>query len=62
MNHDFGAICKEDHDANMTAIQDCGRVFSLYLIPEELGLEQEEIYIITEADRSYTTALYPCEY
>ena len=62
LNHDFGAICKEDHDANVLAINNGGRVFSLYLIPEELGLNQEKIYIITEADRSCTTALYPCEY
>ena len=62
MNHDFGAICKEDHNANLLAIRDGGRVFSLYLIPEELGLEQEKIYIITEANRSHTTTLYPCEY
>jgi hypothetical protein len=62
LNYDFGAICKEDHTVNMTAIQDGGRVFSMYLIPEELGINQEKIYIITEADRSHTTALYPHEY
>ena len=62
LNHDFGTICKEDHDANVLAIRDGGRVFSLYLIPKELGLDQEKIYIITEADRSCTTALYPHEY
>ena len=62
LNHDFGAICEEDHDANVLAIKNGGRVFSLYLIPKELGLNQEKIYIITEADRSCTTALYPCEY
>ena len=62
LNHDFGAICKEDHNANVLAIKNGGRVFSLYLIPEELGIKQEKIYIITEADRSHTTALYPHEY
>ena len=62
LNHDYGAICKEDHNANILAIQDGGRIFSLYLIPEELGIKQEKIYIITEADRSCTTALYPHEY
>jgi hypothetical protein len=62
LNHDFGAICKEDHNANLLTIRAGGRMFSLYLIPEELGINQEKIYIITEADRSYTTALYPCEY
>ena len=59
LNQDFGTICKEDHDANVLAIRDGGRVFSLYLIPKELGIDQEKIYIITEADRSHTTALSP---
>ena len=62
LNHDFGAICKEDHNANMKAIQDGGWVFSMYFIPKELGLDQEKIYIITEANRSHTTALFPHEY
>ena len=59
LNQDFGTICKEDHHANVLAIRDGGRVFSLYLIPKELGIDQEKIYIITEADRSHTTALSP---
>ena len=59
---DFSAICKEDHYANMKAIHDVARVFSIYLIPEELRLDQDKIYIITEANRSHATALYPHEY
>ena len=62
LNHNFGAVCKEDHNANVLAIKNGGRVFSLYLIPEELGINQEKVYIITEACRSFTTALYPHEY
>tara|TARA_R110000737_G_scaffold196754_1_gene217322 strand:- start:195 stop:485 length:291 start_codon:yes stop_codon:yes gene_type:complete len=62
LNHDFGAVCKEDHDANVLAIRDGSRVFSMYLIPEELGIIEEKIYVITEADRSCTTTLFPCEY
>lgn len=62
LDYDFGAICKEDHNANMRAIQHGGRVFSMYLIPEELKIDTEKIYIITEADRSHTTVLYPHEY
>ena len=49
LDYDFGAICKENHNANMRAIQNGGRVFSMYLIPEELKIEQEKIYIITES-------------
>ncbi len=62
LNYDFGILCKEDHNANMNAIQNGGRVLSIYLIPENLNIDQEKIYIITEADRSHTTVLYPCEY
>jgi len=62
LNYDFGILSNEDHNANMSAIQNGGRVLSIYLIPEELKIDQEKIYIITEADRSYTTVLYPCEY
>ncbi len=61
LDYDFGAICKEDHNANMRAIQHGGRVLSIYLIPKELKIDQEKIYIITEASRSHTTVLYPCE-
>lgn len=62
LNYDFGILCEEDHNANMLAIQKGGRVLSIYIIPEELGIDQEKIYVITEADRSHTTVLYPCEY
>lgn len=62
LNYDFGILCKEDHNANMRAIQNGGRVFSIYLIPEDLNIDLEKIYIITEANRSHTTVLYPCEY
>ena len=34
LNHDFGAVCKADHDANMLAIKNGSRVFSLYLLPK----------------------------
>ncbi len=59
LNYDFGILCKEDHNANMSAIQNGGRVLSIYLIPEKLKIDQEKIYIITEASRSHTTVLYP---
>ncbi len=62
LKHDFGTICKKDHDANVLAIQDGGRVFSLYLIPEELGINQKKIYVNTEADRSHTIAFGPHEH
>jgi len=30
LNYDFGILCKEDHNANMCAIQNGGRIFSIY--------------------------------
>jgi len=62
LDYDFGAICKEDHNANMRAIQQGGRVFSMYLIPEDLKIDAVKIYINIEADRSHTTVLYPHEF
>jgi len=59
---DFGILCKENHDANISAIKNGGRILSIYLIQGDLNIDQEKIYINTEADRSYTTVLYPYEY
>ncbi|HQR42658.1 MAG TPA: hypothetical protein PLX97_08235 [Gemmatales bacterium] len=53
---DFGDLDDTDKAANRQAIQLGGRVFSAYDIA---GLR---IWIITEADRSSTTVLFPSEY
>lgn len=53
---DFGDLDDADKSANRQAIQFGGRVFSAYNIA---GLR---IWIITEADRSSTTVLFPSEY
>ena len=56
---DWGDMCKEDAALNDAAMkQREGRIHSSYIFPET----QEKIWIITEADRSYTTVLYPSEY
>jgi len=54
---DWGDLCPEDWDANERALQYGGRLFSAY---QEEGLPK--IWIITEADRSATTILFPEEY
>jgi len=54
---DWGDLCPEDRDANQKALQSGGRLFSAY---QDEGLPK--IWIITEADRSATTILFPEEY
>lgn len=53
---DWGNLCDEDKEANMEALKYGGRIFACY------NVENERIYIITEADRSYTTLLFSYEY
>lgn len=57
VNGDFGDLCDEDWESNLSAIRRGSRIFSAY----KKGLTRE-IWIITEADRSCTTILLPEEY
>lgn len=54
--HDWGDICEEDKQANDEALKAGDRLFSAYKNGED------KIWIITEADRSVTTVLFPDEY
>jgi hypothetical protein len=54
--HDWGDMCKEDKQANDEALKTGDRLFSAYKNGED------KIWIITEADRSVTTVLFPDEY
>jgi len=54
---DWGILSKEDKQANDLALKDGSRLLSAY---EADGLPK--IWIITEADRSLTTILFPDEY
>jgi len=54
---DWGDVCDEDRVANELALQNGERLFSVY---KKEGLPT--IWIITEWDRSITTALFPEEY
>ena len=54
---DWGDLCEEDKKENEYALDKHLRIFSTY---KKEGLPQ--IWIITEADRSATTVLFPDEY
>lgn len=57
-NGDWGDLCPEDREENEIALREGNlRLFSSY---EKEGLPK--IWIITEADRSSTTVLFPDEY
>ncbi len=53
---DWGDLEAEDRAANDRAMRLGGRIFSAYTVP------QGRVWIITESDRSATTALLPDEY
>ena len=55
-NHDWGEVCAADKKANDDALLLGYRILSVYTTGET------KIWIITEADRSYTTVLFPHEY
>ena len=53
---DWGDICLEDWQENELSLKQGFRLLSAYISGEE------KIWIITEADRSVTTVLFPDEY
>jgi hypothetical protein len=54
---DWGDVCPEDRQANEDALRDGLRLFSVYR-----SRAGEKFWIITEADRSVTTVLFPEDY
>jgi hypothetical protein len=66
MAGDWGDVCPEDAKTNEEALQEGGRLFSVYVLPVpdagSTALAPVKIWIITEADRSVTTLLLPEEY
>ena len=54
---DWGDLGDEDKAANDSALASGARIFSAYTLATE-----ERLWIITEADRAYTTLLLPLEY
>ncbi len=62
---DWGNVDPDDAETNRLAVTDGGRNLSAYPIdPEQLCKRFGEncLWIITEADRSVTKILLPCEY
>lgn len=53
---DWGDCCEEDAEMNDQAMEFDNRILSVY------KYKNKTIWIITEADRSTTTILYPDEY
>lgn len=54
---DWGCLDPEDRAANNRAVKSGGRILSAYLAPDGT-----KFWIITEADRSYTTVMLPTDY
>ena len=54
---DWGAMCRDDADANERALRTGARILSAYVL-----WTGARVWIITEADRSATTILTPGEY
>lgn len=60
---DWGDLCNEDKLSNDEAIKAGDRIMSAYRIPKRFCIGYEDkIWIITEADRTVTTILFPYEY
>ena len=61
---DWGDIGLEDWQENEIALNQTLRLFSVYINPKNNSddKDNESIWIITEADRSVTTILFPEEY
>ena len=54
---DWGEVCREDKDANEEALREGFRLMSVYR-----SWAGEKFWVITEADRSITTVLFPEDY
>lgn len=59
MCRDWGDTCEEDKKTNDNAVKNGERVLAVY---NYKGSEDDQIWIITEWDRSVTTILFPDEY
>jgi hypothetical protein len=54
---DYGIICEDDRRENELSLREGFRILSSYKTAKG-----EKLWVITESDRSYTTALLPEEY
>lgn len=58
----WGNISESEAELNDKSISKKQRIDSVYNVPETVTTGEDEIWIITKADRSATTILYPSEY
>lgn len=60
---DWGEVCAEDKAANDAAVGDGDRILSVYAKdPKQPFGDGNQLWVITEADRSATTVLLPEDY
>lgn len=59
---DWGDISSSDSKMNDDSLTIGGRLLSAYNIDASFNIGEPKIWVITEADRSATTVLYPSEY
>jgi hypothetical protein len=63
---DWGDVPREDWRANDRSLDDGTRLLSAYRLPDAMrdaiSAPDDRLWIITEADRSVTTLLWPSEY
>ena len=59
---DWGEVSKEDQISNELALASGLRLFSVYECSSAHAVHGDRIWVITEADRSVTTVLWPGEY
>lgn len=64
LSNDWGDMPREDKLENAGALINHTRLMSSYNLPPPFRkvMMQEKVWIITEADRSATTVLYPDDY
>jgi hypothetical protein len=55
-------MCEEDREYNNAAIENGGRILSVWELDVPDSPHPTPVWIITEADRSVTTLLLPSEY
>lgn len=58
LSGNWGEVCAEDWQANDESVLNGTRILSAYTLTND----GEQIWIITEADRSATTIMLPSEY
>lgn len=58
----WGDVCDDDRKVNDEAVIDGSRILSSYSLPTDIDSRDSKIWVITEADRSVTTVLFPSEY